>query len=107
MDAAPLLARIAAVLERHRLEAIVIGNAAAALNGARAQRVRFGDASVLVASLADIIKSEKAAGRPQDLAVLDILQKTFDEATSRLLALPPEKRTHFLRKRIGIRMSAL
>jgi hypothetical protein len=34
MDAAPELARIAASLERHGLEAILIGNAAAALQGA-------------------------------------------------------------------------
>jgi hypothetical protein len=34
MDASPLLARIAELLARHRLEAILIGNAAAALQGA-------------------------------------------------------------------------
>lgn len=34
MDAAPLLARIAGLLERHGIEAILIGNAAAA-QGAR------------------------------------------------------------------------
>jgi hypothetical protein len=34
MDAAPILARIVELLERHRLEAILIGNAAAALQGA-------------------------------------------------------------------------
>jgi hypothetical protein len=34
MDAAPLLARIAVLLERHGIEAILIGNAAAALQGA-------------------------------------------------------------------------
>jgi predicted nucleotidyltransferase len=34
MDAAPLVARIAQLLERHGLEAVLIGNAAAALQGA-------------------------------------------------------------------------
>src|SRR5690242_5377588 len=34
MDAQPLLARIGALLERHKLEAILIGNAGAALQGA-------------------------------------------------------------------------
>src|SRR5215467_15636101 len=34
MDALPILARIAELLERHHLEAILVGNAAAALQGA-------------------------------------------------------------------------
>jgi len=34
MDASPLLARIAALLEKHQLGSVVIGNAAAALQGA-------------------------------------------------------------------------
>ena len=34
MDASPMLARIAQLLERHGLEAVLIGNAAAALQGA-------------------------------------------------------------------------
>jgi hypothetical protein len=44
-------------------------------------------------------------------ARLDALKKESDLAERllirRLLALPPEKRTHFLRKRIGLRMSCL
>ena len=150
MDAAPILARIAGLLERHGLEAILIGNAAAALQGApvstvdldflfrktpsnvkklkqvaaelgamlmrpaypvsdlfrietsdhsllldfvtvmhgvrsfeglrkRSRTVRFGDSTIQVADLADIIKSKKAAGRPQDVAVLGLLEKTLEE----------------------------
>lgn len=47
-------------------------------------------------------------GRKARLAALknetDLAER---ELIRRLLALPPEKRTHFLRKRVGIRMSCL
>jgi hypothetical protein len=33
-----------------------------------------------VAALADIIKSKKAARRPRDLAVLEVLEKAHEEA---------------------------
>ena len=152
MDAYPLLARIAQLLDRHGLEAVLIGNAAAALQGApvttvdfdflfrrtpanvrkltaiakelqavlmrphypvsgllrisrdedglqldfmgeidgirsfeglrkRAREVPLGEARILVAALADIIKSKKAAGRPRDVAVLPVLEKVLEEVT--------------------------
>ena len=145
-----MLARIAQLLERHGLEAVLIGNAAAALQGApvttvdvdflfrktpanlkklkaiasdlgavilrpyypvsglfriardadglqldfmtvidgipsfeglrkRATPVRFEDARLYVASLADIIRSKKEANRPQDRAVLHVLQRTLEQ----------------------------
>ena len=151
MDASPMLARIAQLLERHGLEAVLIGNAAAALQGApvttidvdflfrktpanlkklkaiasdldavilrpyypvsglfriardadglqldfmtvidgipsfeglrkRATPMRFEDACLYVATLADIIRSKKAAGRAGDLAVLPLLEKTVEKA---------------------------
>lgn len=148
MNAAPILYQIAELLERHGLQVVMIGNAAAALQGApvttididflfrktpanmkklkaiaveleaviltpyypvsglfrisrdtdglqldfmsvvdgvrsfeglrkRAGLLRFGGSPIYVASLADIIKSKKAAKRPRDLAVLEVLEKTL------------------------------
>ena len=41
----------------------------------------------------------EALKKESDLALRDQIQ--------RLLALPPERRTHFLRKRVGLRMSCI
>lgn len=150
MNAGPLLDAVAAALAEVRLEAILIGNAAAALQGApvttvdfdfmfrstpanlaklkkfaarleavilrpyypasglyrvmnddrglqadfrpvihgvksfnslrsRAGKVSLGGRDLWVAHLSDIIASKRAAGRPRDRAVLDILEKTLRE----------------------------
>jgi hypothetical protein len=150
MNAQPLLSKLARVLHENKLEAILIGNAAAALNGApvttvdfdflfrktpanlrklrgvakslgatiwkpnypasdflrlardedllqvdfatqvagvksfaslrsRAQSVDFDGCVLLVADLRDIINSKRQADRPQDRAVLGILEATLDE----------------------------
>ena len=150
MDAAPLLVEIADAFAAAQLEAILIGNAGAALHGApvttldfdffyrdsqanstklrkvaqllggqitqpfptfstvyrilrleaplqvdltgqvhgvksfnslrsHAVRVKVGGRTITVASLADIIKSKREANRPQDVAVLHVLQKTLEE----------------------------
>ncbi len=149
MDATDIVARVARAIEEQNLEAVLIGNAAAALHGApvttvdldffirrapankrklagvaktlgatlyqpfypasrvirmmnddetlqvdfmdevsgirsfegirkRARPVPVGSAMVRVAALADIIKSKRAANRPRDLAVLEILEKTLE-----------------------------
>ncbi len=45
----------------------------------RATRIQLGQHWVWLASLADIIASKRAAGRPRDKAVLEILEKTLRE----------------------------
>ena len=45
----------------------------------RAQRMTLGAHRVWVADLADIIASKRAAGRPRDRAVLEILETTLRE----------------------------
>ena len=45
----------------------------------RATRIDLGGCHLLVADLADIIRSKRAAGRPRDRAVLEILERTLDE----------------------------
>jgi predicted nucleotidyltransferase len=149
MNAKPYLVEISEQLARVRLEAVLIGNAAAALQGApvttvdfdfmfprtprnmqkiravadglgatilrpyypaadlyrvlrddglqidfmaavhgvrsfealrsRAEAIDLGGASILVASLPDIIRSKRAAHRPRDVAVLDVLEKALEE----------------------------
>jgi hypothetical protein len=150
VDAAPFLTEVARALKACGLEAVLIGNAAAALQGApvttvdfdfmfrrtprnlqklksfaqqlgavvlrpyypvsdmfrvvrerdalqvdfmatihgvrsfeglrvRAHVAELGDVSLLVASLDDIIRSKKAARRPRDLAVIDVLEKAREE----------------------------
>lgn len=151
MDAGPLLAEVGRRLNDASLEAVLIGNAAAALQGApvttvdfdflfrktsrnlvklksvasalratilrpyypvsdlyrvvrdddglqvdfmatihgvrsfevlrsRATRLDIGGTPILVAALEDVIRSKRAARRPRDLAVLEILERTLEEA---------------------------
>jgi len=47
---------------------------------ARARRVAFGRSALLVADLSDIIRSKRVTDRPQDRAVLEVLEKTLHEA---------------------------
>jgi hypothetical protein len=59
----------------------------------RATPVSFGDKQLLVASLADVIKSKRAAGRPQDLAILVTLEEVNAkiEAREKAKTAQPEK----------------
>jgi predicted nucleotidyltransferase len=47
---------------------------------ARASEIRVEEEKIMVAALADIIASKRAADRPRDRAVLHVLEKTLGEA---------------------------
>jgi predicted nucleotidyltransferase len=47
---------------------------------ARAEAIAIDGVPMQVAALADIIRSKRAARRPRDLAVLDVLEKTREQA---------------------------
>lgn len=47
----------------------------------RASVIEIEGVSIRVASLADIIRSKRAARRPRDLAVLDVLEKALEETS--------------------------
>jgi len=49
---------------------------------ARAHAVAIDDVTLLVASLDDIIRSKRAAGRPRDIAVLEILERSRETAAA-------------------------
>ena len=59
---------------------------------ARASVLTIDGVPITVASLADIIKSKRAAGRPRDKAVIEILEKAHAEAISASRAQSPEER---------------
>jgi Nucleotidyl transferase of unknown function (DUF2204) len=60
----------------------------------RAGAMRVGDSVIRVAALTDIIRSKRAANRPRDRAVIEILEKTLEATES-----APQGKTGSTRKR--------
>jgi hypothetical protein len=77
MNAAPLLNSVVAALAEVRLEAVLIGNAAAAIQGAPVTTVDFD--FMFRATPPNLAKLKRFAGRPRDRAVLEILEATLRE----------------------------
>jgi hypothetical protein len=77
-----------------------------ALRG-RAQRVQCGESGLLVVASQPLLPKPRTT-RKQRLALLKKESEQADlEMIRRWQALPPERRTNFLRKRIGLRASCL
>jgi hypothetical protein len=54
----------------------------------RASTIEIDGVPMRVASLADVLRSKKAAGRPRDLAVIDVLEKALEESTAHKKGTP-------------------
>jgi hypothetical protein len=101
MDAAPLLQRIAATLRDCKLEAVLIGNAAAALHGAPVTTLDFD--FLFRATPANIHKrkgNQTRSRRAELAAVKRESEAGLREQIRSLLRKPMAERTHFLRKRL-------
>ncbi len=57
----------------------------------RSSMVTVEDAVLRVAALSDIVKSKKAAGRPRDRAVLDVLERTLEAQETRQPSSAPRR----------------
>jgi hypothetical protein len=57
----------------------------------RATDIDIAGVPLRVAALGDIIKSKRAAGRPRDLAVLEVLETALEEAKIARPARPPRR----------------
>jgi hypothetical protein len=56
---------------------------------ARASDVAVGTTTLRVAALADVLRSKRAAGRPRDLAVIEVLERTDEARRVREKAVAP------------------
>jgi len=58
----------------------------------RAARLVIGRTSILVASLSDIVRSKRAANRPRDRAVLEVLERALEETIGSSEATPRRRK---------------
>ena len=85
MDAKPLLVEVGRLMHEVGLEAVLTtAHGLRSFEGVRARAtvLTIDGVPIIVAALADIIKSKGAAGRPRDKAVIEILERAHAEATS-------------------------
>jgi hypothetical protein len=108
MDAEPLPVEVGRRMHEVGVEAVLLGKAAPALQGAPVTTVDF-DFSFR-STPRNMTKVKAHAEAPRRRAVLRALKTGHERALLDLIRrwqpLPPERRTHFLRKRVGPRGSA-
>ena len=89
MNALPLLVKIARTLHMVRLETVMVGNAAAALHGAPVTTLDI-----------DFMDRKTPTNMRKLKALKEESERNLVEQIRRQLALPMNRRTNFLRKRL-------